>query len=687
MPEKLIKSPRKLFNRELSWLEFNGRVLQEAADETTPLIERIRFLGIFSNNLDEFFRVRVATLNRLLDFKKRTGEPVVRNPRQTIKEINRIDAMQQKEFARIFRSIVRELSAEGIHVINEKELTPAQGEYVRQFFNENVRSHLFPIMLSNLKSSSLVDKSIYLAIVLSESGASEKENYAIIRVPSGPLSRFVILPDQDNEKYIILLDDVIRYCLNDIFSIFGYDRFNAYTFKFTRDAELDIDNDVSKSFLEIMSESVKQRKLAAPVRFIYDKNMPAKLLGMIKQKLDINEADSLSKSGRYHNFKDFMSFPHLGRPDLLYAHTSPLEHRKLPKNESIFAILRERDIILHYPYQSFGYIIDLLREASIDPKVRAIKMTLYRVAQHSNVINALINAARNGKQVTVFMELQARFDEEANIYWAEKMQEEGVKLIQGIPGFKVHSKLLIIRRKENDRNIYYANISTGNFNEKTAGIYADDSLLTSNQQIAADVNNVFHLFESKYIPPKFSKLIVSPFHMRKHFTRLINNEIRNAAAGLDAWCIIKLNNLVDDQIIRKLYQAAESGVKVKIICRGTCTMVPASLRNPENLEIISIVDKFLEHSRVFVFANKGDELTYISSADWMLRNFDNRIEVACPVLDKGIQQELKTMLLIQLKDNTKARLVNSDETNTYKNPDTLPKIRSQIEIYKYLKGI
>lgn len=681
----MAKTPGSLINRETSWLEFNGRVLQEAEDKSTPLIERIKFLGIFSNNLDEFYRVRVATLNRMMDYNQRSGEGF--NPKRILKEINRIDKEQQKDFSRIFRGIVRELAQEGIFIINEKQLNAEQGVYVRKFFNDNVRGLLFPIMLNNLKSASLVDKSIYLALKLESSSNQIPRQFAVIRVPSKPLSRFVSLPSVDNHKYIILLDDVIRYCLDEVFSMFGYDVYNAYTFKFTRDAELDIDSDVSKSFLEIMTESLKQRKLGAPVRFIHDKTMPAELLNLLKSKLDISEADTLSKSGRYHNFKDFMSFPDVGRPDLLFTKVQPLEHRKLPRFESILSTLRQQDIMLHYPYQSFHYIIDLLREASIDPQVRAIKMTLYRVASDSKVVNALINAARNGKAVTVFMELQARFDEEANIYWAEKMQEEGVKLIQGIPGFKVHSKLLLIRRKEGNKNVYYANVGTGNFNEQTALVYADDSLLTSDPDITSDVNSVFHLFESKFNPPKFRKLIVAPFHMRNFFIRMINNEIKIAKSGKEAWCIVKLNNLVDDKIVKKLYQASEAGVKIKIICRGTCTLVPGVKGQSENIEVISIVDKFLEHSRVFVFCNGGKEKYFISSADWMVRNLDNRIEVACPIEDTSLQLELKTMLLIQLKDNTKARFVNYPVVNEYKERDKLPKIRSQEAIYDYLKRI
>ncbi len=683
----MAKPPVSLITRETSWLEFNGRVLQEAADETTPLIERIKFLGIFSNNLDEFYRVRVATLNRMLDYNRRSGEPLDFNPRRVLKEINRIDREQRKIFSEIFHDIVQGLAAENILMVNEREITPEQGEFVRTYFNRHVRSQLFPIMLSNLKSSALADKSIYLAISLSSSARPGAQEQAVIQIPGKPLSRFVLLPSPDERKYIMMLDDVIRYCLDEIFVIFGWDTFEAYTFKFTRDAELDIDNDVSKSFLEIMTQSLKQRRLGAPVRFIYDKTMPQELLEMVKQKLDITGADTLSKSGRYHNFKDFMQFPDAGRPDLLYAPVMPLEHRRLHHRESILNVVKDRDIMLHYPYQSFQYNIDLLREASIDPDVKSIKMTLYRVARDSRVINALINAARNGKSVTVFMELQARFDEEANIYWAEKLQEEGVKLIQGIPGFKVHCKLLLIRRREGSRLVNYASIGTGNFNEETARVYSDISLLTADPQITADVDGVFNFIESKYIPPKFKSLIVSPFRMRNFFTHMINNEIKRAGRGEEAWCIIKLNNLVDEKMVKKLYQAGEAGVKVRIICRGTCTLVPGRKGLSENIEVISIVDRFLEHSRVFVFHNGGDERYFISSADWMTRNLDHRIEVACPVNDPSLKRDLMTILKIQLKDNTKARIVNHPDINPYKDRGSVPAIRSQEEIYRFLKDV
>lgn len=681
-----------IVDREISWLEFNGRVLQEAADESNPLIERLKFLGIFSSNLDEFYRVRVATLNRMSDLKAGNAPITIKNPKKILKEITRIDKKQQKEFSKIFNQITDRLSAEGIHILNEKQVSPLQGDYIRAYFNENVRSQLFPILLNNLKLSSLVDKSIYLAVLLRRSKQVVKDRFAVVRIPVGTLSRFVILPnvsekagikgDTYKELNIIMLDDVIRYCLEEIFAVFGFDHFEAFTFKFTRDAEMDIDNDVSKSFLEIMIESLKQRKTGAAVRFIYDKDMPDSMLKMLKEKLGITPDDTIIMSGRYHNFKDFMSFPAPGRPDLQYKPLQPLWQKGLPKNTSIFSMLKHRDMMLHTPYQSFSFIIDLLREASIDPQVRAIKMTLYRVARNSNVINALINASRNGKAVTVFMELQARFDEEANISWAEKLQEEGVKLIQGTPGFKVHSKLLLIRRKEDNTNVYYANIGTGNFNEHTASTYADDSLLTCRQEITQEVNNVFHLFESKFTPLKFKHLVVSPFHMRDNFIKLLNNEIRNAKKGLDAWCIIKLNNLSDERLVKKLYQAGREGVKINIICRSTCAIVPGIPGVSDNIRIISIVDRFLEHSRVLIFANGGKELYYISSADWMVRNLDARIEVACPVYDKDLQRELKTMMLIQLKDNTKARLVNHDPLNQYVSGKP-PIVRSQVEIYKY----
>ena len=681
----MAKKKAHIINRELSWLQFNARVLQESIDPDTPLLEKIKFLGIYSNNLDEFFRIRVATLNRMTGVNKKFYGDVSINPRKTLKEINLVDKQKQVEFQGIFRSIVHDLAKNNVFIVNEKELTKEQGEFVSAYFQENVRSKLFPIMLGNLRKATLDDRSLYLAVVLQVRNNADRERYALIEVPVGPLPRFLRLPDQEDKKYIILLDDIIRYCLDDIFSVFGFNVFRAYAIKFTRDAELDIDSDISKSFLEIMSESLKQRDVGSPVRFTYDRHMPEKLLSMVLALLQITKRDTVLPSGRYHNFRDFMHFPDLEIPGATFEKWPPLPHPALSGKESIFARIRKTDIMVQYPYQSFHHIIDLLREASIDPQVRAIKMTLYRVASSSNVVNALINAARNGKEVTVFLEVQARFDEEANIFWAEKMQEEGVRVIQSIPGFKVHAKLLLIRRHEIDeKNVYYAGISTGNFNETTAKIYADSTLFTANKEIASEVNSVFHLFDSKYSIPRFKHLVVAPFAMRNFFIRLINNEIRIAKKGREAWIILKLNSLADEKIVRKLYEASQSGVKIKLIIRGICVLIPGVPGLSDNIEAISIVDRYLEHSRVFVFCDGGDNKYFISSADWMVRNFDNRIETACPVYDKTLQQELMKMLQIQWSDNSKARYLGEKNTNEYRERETGElKIQSQLETYNY----
>jgi polyphosphate kinase len=675
---------KELLNREVSWLHFNGRVLQEAADERNPLIERLRFLGIFSNNRDEFFRVRVATLTRMLKVNKAQDGYYV-NPRKVLGEINEIVLSQEKEFMEIYRVILHELAAKNLFIVNEKELSEDQGAYVKKYFLDKIRVGLFPIMISSLKDiSSLRDKSIYLAVTLRRKDKIEKEDYALIELPTKTFSRFLILPNEGEKKYVILLDDVIRYCLSDIFSIFGWDYFNAYTVKVTLDAEIDIDTDVSKSFLETMTESLKQRKRGNPVRFVYDNSIPTELLKTITKRLEIRKDDPMRGGGRYHNFKDFMNFPNLDHPELENIALPPLHHPDLPPNRSILSVIKTRDVMLHFPYQSFQTIIDLLREASIDPKVRSIKMTIYRAAKNSGVINALLNAARNGKYVTVFMELQARFDEEANIHWTERLQEEGVKVIQGIPGFKVHSKLMLIRRKENNKNVLYANVATGNFNEDTARVYADDSLLTANEKITNDVASAFHQMEANYRPLKYKSIVVAPFMMRNHFMNMISTEIKNAKAKKEAWIIIKLNNMVDETIIRKLYKASQAGVKITLIIRGICVLLPGMPGLSENIQGISIVDRFLEHSRVLVFCNGGDNKYFITSADWMIRNFDNRIEVACPVLDPLIQQELMDMINIQLSDNMKSRIIGSGKINQYKVSDE-PEIRSQMAIYRYFQ--
>ncbi len=677
---------KKLINREVSWLHFNERVLQEAMDEGNPIIERLRFLGIFSNNRDEFFRVRVATIKRLIQFEKEEKSLKAQKASKTMQQILSIVEEQEIKFTATFNQILDDLKQHNIYLRNENELDKEQGAFVKQYFANEVRSLLFPIMLKNLSNpDTLQDNSIYLAAVLKNSQNEKEDDFALVMVPDS-ISRFVVLPSNDKNKYIMFLDDVLRYSMGELFGWMGYDTFSAYTIKFTRDAELDIDNDVSKSFMELMSESIKKRKKGSAVRFVYDKTMPEKLHKRLLRKLSITSSDNIRGGGRYHNAKDFMSFPNVGGKNLVFSKTPPLNHKDIHHNASILARIKESDILLHYPYQSFQYIVDLLREASIDPKVRAIKMTFYRAARNSNVINALINAARNGKNVTVFLEIQARFDEKANIFWSQKLKEEGVKVIKTLPGFKVHSKLMLIRRKEGGENIYYTNISTGNFNESTAKVYADDSLLTAHQGIAKEVNQLFHLFESPYNPPKFKHLLVAPYYMRSSFLTMLNKEMRNAKAGKEAWVIIKLNNLVDEKITNKLYAAAKVGVKIDIICRGICVLIPGVKGLSENIRVISIVDKFLEHSRIIVFANDGNTKYYLSSADWMVRNFDHRFEAATPVYDEELQQELMQILQLQLNDNVKARLVNTDNNNEYVDAEQQQPLRSQNEIYKRLKG-
>lgn len=681
------KRKAQLINREISWLHFNERVLQEAMDRNTPIIERLKFLGIFSNNRDEFFRVRVASLKRMIQVHKSREGGLKENPTKVLNEIQDIVHEQELNFNQTFVEIREELQRQNITFLNESQLSKEQGQFVLQYFHNEVRPFLFPIMLKSLNSPDyLRDNAIYLAVEMIDTTGKKENDYALVMVPSKSTSRFVLLPSAGNEASVILLDDMMRYAMIEIFQPFGFNKLKAYTIKFTRDAELDIDNDISKSFLELMSDSVKKREKGAPVRFVYDNDIPEVLHKRLIRKLNITQTDNLRGGGKYHNFKDFMSFPKVGKKSLGNPKTPELKHPLLQQGKSILAAIKKQDILLHFPYQSFQYIVDLLREASIDPKVRAIKMTFYRAARNSNVINSLINAARNGKNVTVFLEIQARFDEEANIYWSGKLKEAGVKIIKTLPGFKVHSKLLLIRRKERGVNTYFANISTGNFNESTAKVYSDDSLLTANQEIAKEVNMLFHLFESPYNPPRFKHLLVAPYYLRKTFMRLVNTEIRNAKAGKEAWIDFKLNNLVDKKMTQKLYAASRAGVKIRIVCRGICVLIPGIKGLSENISVISVVDKYLEHSRIFVFANDGDPKYYISSADWMVRNFDHRFEAACPIYDKKLQQEIKDILQIQLSDNVKARYVNAIQNNAYRKTDDDESVRSQLKIYDYLKN-
>jgi polyphosphate kinase len=681
-PKKLRKKKTPFIYRDLSWLSFNDRVLQEAEDKTVPLLERIKFLGIFSNNRDEFFRVRVATIKRMVRLGKKGLDLIGQDPVEVLEKIVQLSKESEEKFERVYTDILLELEQNNIFIINEKALTVEQGKFVKDYFHDEVLPTLVPIMLDNSRDFPyLKDKSIYLAIKLSLSG--KKPKYSLVEVPTDALSRFLVLPQVGAKKYLILLDDVIRHCLDEMFYLFSYDKIEAHTIKLTRDAELDIDNDVSKSILEKISRSLKKRKVGQPVRFVYDAEMPDETLDYFSRRVKFIGSDSLIPGGRYHNFKDFMNFPSLGLKEQSFAPMHPVNHRDLPQGVSMFNVIRSKDIMLHFPYQSFHHIIDLLREASIDPKVVSISSTLYRAARNSNVMNALINAVKNGKQVTVVVELQARFDEEHNIYWANRLQEEGARVIYGVPGLKVHSKLVLITRKEDKKLVKYAYIGTGNFNEQTSKIYTDKSLLTAERRITDEVEKVFAFFEDNLKTGTYKHLAVSPFNMRKKFLQLINNEILNAKKKKKSGIILKMNSLTDPELIRKLYEASNAGVEIKLIIRGICSLVTETEGFSTNIQAISIVGRYLEHARVFIFSNGGDEKYFISSGDWMIRNLNHRSEVALPIYSKEIQKEIKDIIQIQLADNTKARVLNKRQDNRQRAKTGTVKVVAQDEIVKY----
>jgi polyphosphate kinase len=680
----MAKKNTVLINRELSWLSFNERVLQEAADESVPLIERIKFLGIYSNNRDEFFRVRVATLKRVLKHQKKAHHLMGEHPKRLLETIQKIVIDQQAKFERIYQQIISDLEEHNISIINETQLNTQQEHFVKKYFKEKVMPSLFPVMLGhNMSFPYLKDKSGYLIVKLGRN--NKKSRYALIEVPTDQISRFLVLPKENNKHYIILLDDVIRVCMEEIFPNFEHDYIEAYNIKLTRDAEINIDNDLSKSLVEKLSKGLKDRKKGQPVRLVYDSQIAPDMLSFIMKKIKLRKEDNPIPGGRYHNFKDFISFPNIGAPELSYKKISPLPHPDLHGQINLFKVLKKKDVMLTFPYQSYEHIIDLLREASIDPKVQSIKITLYRVAKNSNIVKALINAIKNGKQVTAIVEVQARFDEEANIYWASKLEEEGAKVIFGVPGLKVHSKMFLIERKEGKKLTHYAHVGTGNFNGDTAKIYTDHSLLTANKNITEEVEKVFSFYEDNSKAGTYKHLLVSPFFMRKKLLGFINQEIKNAKAGKPAYIILKLNNLVDPEMIRKLYEASSHGVKIKLMIRGICSLVAGVKGLSDNIEAISIIDRFLEHSRVFIFCNNDDEKYFISSADWMTRNLDHRSEVALPIYDIHVRRELRTIMDTLWEDNTKARILGSKQDNEYRKTDSMVNVRAQEDIYMQLK--
>lgn len=681
-----VSKHKQYINRELSWLSFNERVLQEAADQRNPLLTRIKFLGIFSNNLDEFFRVRVASLRRIVSINRAAKTTLGFSPRKTLGEIQKKVMAQQQQFELIYSDICTRLSKHGIGIVNEHELSLEQGASVREYFHDVVRPLLVPLMIDYIPQfPQLRDGFIYLAVHLSFSSGKQKPHYALIELPTDKISRFFVFDRHEQTALVMLLDDVVRYCLRDIFAIFGYDQCHAYTIKITKDAEMDIDADVSKSFLELVSIGIKKRKQGKTVRLIYDQDMPADLLLFLTKKLGTRKGDNVIAAGRYHNFKDFMHFPKLGGAELDNRPNLPMPHPSIDPQKSLFALIAQRDLMLHFPYHAYHPVIDFLREAAIDPKVKFIKITLYRVARQSSIINTLLNARQNGKDVTVVIELQARFDEEANIEWAKLLQEIGAVVIHGQPGQKVHSKMCLAGRKEGNKIKLYANIGTGNFHEGTAKLYADDCLFTADPRLTDEIARLFKQLETRPANiPSYQHLLVSPNQMTNKLFKMIDNEIHYALQGKNAYIIAKMNSISDEHIIRKLYEAAQAGVNIRLIVRGICSLIPSRKGLSENIQVISIVDKYLEHSRIYVFANGGHERYYIASADWMERNLHRRIEVACPIYDKKIQAELKFMLETQWHDNTKARRLNRKVQNEYIKNDKDP-VRAQNAIYDYFK--
>lgn len=677
----------KLINRDISWLSFNARVLQEAADKTLPLNERLKFLGIFSNNLDEFFRVRIGSYKRMMKLKKNAKYYLNETPEKLLSKIQEIVVKQQKDFDRVYAEILKALNKENTFIVDEKALDKKQGDFVKEYFKELVRPRLVPIMIQHTrKIPYLRDKSIYLAVKLYHRQHNKEVIYALIQVPDD-IPRFLQIPATQNRKgmYIIMLDDVIRYCLEDIFFIFKYDFAEAHALKLTRDAELDIDSDLSKSISEKIAKSLKLRNKGDLVRLIYDRNMPQDLLHFLIKSIKIDKEQALQAGGRYHNFKDFMNFPQINPKKQHPSVVKTIEHPSFKGNVSIFEVLKKEDVLLSFPYHTFDHIIDFLREAAIDPHVSTIKITLYRTAKSSKITNALINALRNGKNVTVIIELQARFDEESNLLSANKLQEEGAQIIYGVPGLKVHSKLIYITRKENNKTSSYAHIGTGNFNETTAKLYCDFSLLTADNKIVSEVEKVFNFFKNNYKTGQYKHMLVAPFFMRNKLVKHIQTEIKNAQSGKPAQIQLKLNSLTDEELIKKLYIASCSGVKIQIIVRGICALVPGIKNMSENIEAISLVDQYLEHARCVIFHNNGDEVIYISSADWMIRNLDHRAEVACPIYQRNIKEDIKKIFEIQWNGSTKVRIINEKQDNPYRKPlNGSPVTRAQHEVYKYL---
>ncbi len=676
----------QFINKEISWLAFNERVLQEAEDKRNLLGDRIRFLGIFSSNQDEFFRVRVAMLKKFCLMSKSNRQYLLEDPERIMHDVQEIIHRQRTRSEKLYAELIAELKNENIFILHKNDLSREQREYVLEYFYNHVRSQIFPMMLNaRLDFPYLKDNSLYLAVELKKKN-KETIRYSIIEIPTRTLPRFVKLPHSGDDTHIILIDEIVRVGLPSIYAVHNFESFHAYNFKITRDAEIEIDeDDISISYLNKISEGVKKRKEGGIIRIVHDEKMPQKMLTMFIKKNHIHRLDTLSAGGRYHKLKDFLSFPAVaGLPTT--EPNPPFRHAAIDQNRRIFSSIKKGDMLLYFPYHTFSTIIDFIRDASIDPSVEIIKVTLYRVAKFSSIANALINASRNSKDVTVLLELQARFDEENNIYWANRLKSEGVKVLFGITGLKVHSKLCLISRREKKELLHYCAVGTGNMNEETARLYTDCSLLTADQRIGKEINNLFDFLERniKY-NGTFEHLMVSPINTRSRLNELINFEIAEAKKGNPAWINIKINNMADKDLAAKLYEAGRTGVKIRLICRSRFIMKTGIEGLSENIEAISIVDGYLEHARFFIFHHGGENMTFLGSADWQTRNIDHRVEVTCPVYRKRLKKKLLDIFEIQWSDNYKARILDPDMKNEFVQKKANCKIiRSQNAVYEYL---
>ncbi|ACS86449.1 polyphosphate kinase 1 [Musicola paradisiaca] len=681
-------SQDKLYiDKELSWLSFNERVLQEAADKSNPLIERMRFLGIYSSNLDEFYKVRFADLKRRILINEEQGSDS--GLRHLLNKIQERVLRTDQLFDNLYNELLLEMARNQIFLVNERQVSPSQQIWLREYFRQYLRPLITPILL--LPETNLVeflkDDYTYLAVEIIR---GDRTDYALLEIPSDKIPRFVDLPSEAprRRKTMILIDNILRYCLDDIFrGFFDFDSLNAYSMKMTRDAEYDLVTEMESSLLELMSSSLKQRLTAKPVRFVYQRDMPDAMVRCLLDKLGISSYDSVIPGGRYHNFKDFIGFPNVGRANLVNKPLPRLRHDGFSRFRNGFEAIRQRDILLYYPYHTFEHVLELLRQASFDPNVLSIRINIYRVAKDSRIINSMIHAAHNGKKVTVVVELQARFDEEANIHWAKRLTEAGVHVIFSVPGLKIHAKLFLISRKEGDNIVRYAHIGTGNFNEKTARLYTDYSLLTADERITNEVRRVFNFIENPYRPVSFDYLLVSPQNSRARLYQLIDGEIAHATAGREAGITLKVNNLVDKGLAERLYTASAAGVKVNLLVRGMCSLIPELPGISDNIRVVSIVDRFLEHDRVYVFHNGGDQKVFLSSADWMTRNIDYRIEVAVEVLDHTLKERVLNILEILFSDTVKAREVDKEQSNRYVARGNRRKVRAQYAIYDYIKAL